>query len=344
MYTLSKNSRIFLAAYKKAYPRFEKAAREAQELVKRALRDSVIPIHMIEARAKSVDSLRGKLRRKRYRHPARQVTDLVALRVITYFWQDVDRAAVELRSWLEISSRKSRDARVELATNKFGYRSLNLIVRLQPGQAANPNYKTLRRRWFEIQIRSILDHAWSEIEHEVIYKAGIDYPIEVRRRFTAVAGALEVLEHAFAGLTIERHRLIDKYKIEYAAGLAGDKKFDVARLLGFLESVFPSGLSWREAEKKGEPFAAGLAVAAVGALQLAQLNNADRLHPIIRSARFRRFVKKFAALEGLAPEAVSHLALLVITIAVAQPRILEEQFPEMLFAPSLSWILESTKE
>src|SRR5258706_12156329 len=113
MRTLSKNSRLFLASYKKASQRFEKAATEAHELAKRALRESFIPIHAIEARAKSVDSLRGKLRRKGYRNPALQVTDLVALRVITYFWQDVDRAAVEVRKCLEINERKSRDVRAE---------------------------------------------------------------------------------------------------------------------------------------------------------------------------------------------------------------------------------------
>src|SRR5260370_39789389 len=111
MPTLSKDERRFLDAYKKSHPRFEKAALEAEQLGKRALVDSFIPIHVIEARAKSVDSLRGKLRKKAYRNPSAQVTDLVGLRVITDFWQDVDRAAVELGKWLQISPRTYRDGR-----------------------------------------------------------------------------------------------------------------------------------------------------------------------------------------------------------------------------------------
>jgi ppGpp synthetase/RelA/SpoT-type nucleotidyltranferase len=338
MLILSRSDRLFLEKQTKAYSKFEKAAVECKSLAQRILRDSFIPIHLVESRAKSIDSLRGKLRRKRYTNPAVQVTDLVALRVITYFWEDVDRVATELRNWVEVSEIKSRDARAELEPNQFGYRSLHLIARLRPTEAGQPHYKTLGRRWFEIQIRSILDHAWSEIEHEVIYKAGVQYPIEIKRRFAGVAGALEVLEHAFANLAIERDRLIEDYKNEYVMGLSGDKKFDVARLLAFLEADFPVGLSWRRAEEKGVPFAPGLALIGVGALELTKLHTADRLRPVMKSARFARFLKKFASLEGLAPDSVSHLALVVISVAMINPKALQQQFPEMLLAPSLSWI------
>lgn len=343
MLTLSRSARLFLDKQTKAHSKFEKAAAECEDFARNVLRDSFVPIHLIKSRAKAIDSLRGKLRRKKYSNPAAQVTDLVALRVITYFWQDVDRVATELRNWLEVSAIKSRDARAELKPNQFGYRSLHLVARLRPAEAAQPHYKTLGRRWFEIQIRSILDHAWSEIEHEVIYKAGVVYPIEIKRRFAGVAGALEVLEHAFANLAIERDLLIESYKNEYASGLSGDKKFDVARMLAFLEVDFPAGLGWRRAEQRGVPFAPGLAVIAVGALELVKLHNADRLRPVMKSARFARFVKKFASLEGLAPDSVSHLALVVISIAMVNPQALQQQFPEMLFAPSLSWIAEAVQ-
>jgi hypothetical protein len=209
---------------------------------------------------------------------------------------------------------------------------------LRPSEASKLQYRTLRRRWFEIQIRSILDHAWSEIEHEVIYKSGVKYPVAIKRRFTAVAGALEVLEHAFADLAIERNSLIEQYKTEYAGGVSDDKSFDVARLLAFLELEYPDGKSWRSAEQEGQPFPQGLAVAAVEALHIAKLHNPIKLRPIMKSARFRRALRKFASFEGIEPNAVSHLALLVISVLMVQPNILEQQFPEMLAAPSLGSI------
>lgn len=125
---------------------------------------------------------------------------------------------------------------------------------LRPSEAAKLQYRTLRRRWFEVQIRSILDHAWSEIEHEVIYKSGVKYPVAIKRRFTAVAGALEVLEHAFAGLAIERNSLIEQYKTEYAVGLSDQESFDVARLLAFWKLNFPRVRAGGARRKRVSPF------------------------------------------------------------------------------------------
>ncbi|HEU0049136.1 MAG TPA: hypothetical protein VFQ43_16210, partial [Nitrososphaera sp.] len=86
MPTLSKDARLFLEKYGKAYPRFEQAAKEAATFLKSVLQDSPLAIHVIQSRPKSVDSLRGKLRKKRYRNPSRQATDLIGLRIITYSW------------------------------------------------------------------------------------------------------------------------------------------------------------------------------------------------------------------------------------------------------------------
>ena len=69
--------------------------------------DSTIPIHLVQGRAKSIDSLRGKLRHKQYPNPSTQVTDLIGVRVITYSWDDLDRVDTEVRNWIDISERKS---------------------------------------------------------------------------------------------------------------------------------------------------------------------------------------------------------------------------------------------
>jgi hypothetical protein len=107
----------------------------------------------------------------------------------------------------------------------------------------------------------------------------MEFPRDVRRRFRAVAGFLEVLEHAFAALAVERNALLEVYKQRYQSNDGGivRMRFDVARLLAFLEIERPDGTGWRKAEREGRPFPAGLAVAAVGALESAALRNAAQL-------------------------------------------------------------------
>lgn len=341
MAALSRTARAFLDHYASERASFAAAADEATTFVKEILAPLPIPIHVVLGRAKTVSSLRGKLRRKQYPNPKTAVTDLIGLRVIAYFAGDIDRIAAQLRLHLDISEQKCRDARKELDEDRFGYRSVHLIARLRPSQARGIAVSHLQRRWFEIQVRSILDHAWSEIEHEVVYKAGIEFPSEVRRRFRAVAGSLEVLEHAFAGLAVERDTLLDAYKGRYQRNEAAIERarFDVARLLAFLEVQRPNGLGWRKAERDGRPFASGLAVAAVGSLESAGLRNASRLQAVFRTRRFRRMVNSFAALEGIDPDETAHLALVVMAVAAVRPSILQHQFPEMLFSPSIAAVI-----
>ena len=338
MVALSRASRILLDQYSSERASFEAAANEAAVFVREVLEPLALPIHVVLARAKTISSLRGKLRRKQYPNPRKATTDLIGLRVITYFAADIDPVAEQLRRHLDISKRKCRDARKELEQDQFGYRSVHLIARLRLGQANGVAVSHLRRRWFEIQVRSILDHAWSEIEHEVVYKAGIEFPFDVLRRFRAVAGSLEVLEHAFAELAVERDRLVGAYKARYAANEAAIQRtrFDVARLIAFLEVERPNGLGWRKTASNSQPLPSALAVAAVEALESAGLRSSSRLRAVFRTKPFRRMVTSFAALERIDPERTAHLALVVMAVAIERPSILKHQFPEMLFSPSIA--------
>jgi ppGpp synthetase/RelA/SpoT-type nucleotidyltranferase len=331
---LSKNAQIFLGRYAADHRVFIDAAAELQAYIAAAIADLPLPIHATTARAKRPTSLRSKCRRKGYTNPAVQVTDLLAVRIITYFKDHLDSVAARLRELLDVSQAKSRDTRKELAENEFGYRSVHLVARLRLQDAQTR--PALGRRWFEVQVRSILDHAWSEIEHETIYKSGIRFSSEVRRRFKAIAASLEVLEDAFSALTAERDKLIQTYRSEYAAGQGLDQPFDVARLQAFLEFSWPHGLSWRTAEKTPAPFAHGSSTAAVEALAAASLHTARRLSSTTQSKEFRSALLRFAAIEGIAPEVASHLAVVVLAIAVTKPLLLRQQFPDIEFSPSVA--------
>ena len=343
MRQMSARARLFVERYATEHAKFDAAALEAQTYVAGLVVGHVVPIHAVIGRPKSVTSLRGKVRRKGYDNPANEVTDLVGVRVITYFAKHVDLIEAELRAGLEVSARKSRDARLDLGDARFGYRSVHLVARLRPSPATLEQNRNIRRRWFEVQIRSILDHAWAEIEHEVVYKSGVDYPPDVRRRFKAIAGSLEVLEHAFEELSAQLDGLIRTYRAEYTVGAGLDRRFDAARLFAFLEERQPQGLSWRLAEATGRPFPSGTAVAAVEALELINLNTPRKLDAILTTRHFRESIRQFAAVEGVAPETASHLAVVVLAIAAVRPDVLANRFPEMLFSPAIATVASVDK-
>jgi hypothetical protein len=55
----------------------------------------------------------------------------------------------------------------------------------------------------EIQVRSILQHAWAEIEHDLGYKTKNAIPLQIRRRFSRLAGLLELADDEFVHIRNE---------------------------------------------------------------------------------------------------------------------------------------------
>lgn len=185
-------------------PAIEALGRRVADLLRRTLVSSEIVVHSVTHRVKDPDSLRRKLttRVRRY-ETLDSVTDLLGLRIITYFPDDVDRVAQIVEDTFDTDRENSIDRRATLEPDRFGYLSLHYVVALTSKQAALPEYRAHAGFKFEIQIRSILQHAWAEIEHDLGYKSRITIPEPLRRRFFRLAGLLEGADSEFVTLRDE---------------------------------------------------------------------------------------------------------------------------------------------
>lgn len=157
-------------------------------------------VHSVRMRVKTPASLAAKLARpdKTYRH-LWDVTDLLGLRVITYFEDDVASIGHLIERHLEVDFQHSIDkrrARPGEVAPRFGYRSLHYVCAL-PGFAASTSGIAPR---FEIQIRTVLEHAWAEIEHDLGYKSRDALPATSRRRLQRLAGLLELADQEFSAI------------------------------------------------------------------------------------------------------------------------------------------------
>lgn len=325
--TATKVARRFLYSYSQSFPSLMSSARMAEDLIRSIIKPEHLEIHQISARVKSCDSMRLKLRRKVYERPEDQVTDQIGVRIITYYAGDVDRVAELLKLQFRIDQANSEDKRTALEDDAFGYRSVHLIASLTQSRLNSPEYRALHNTCFEIQVRSLLEHAWAEIEHEVKYKPRVDYPPRVIRRFARIAGVLELLDTEFQKLRQERNILIRKYHRRYEAGKDKDVAFDSARLLGFLEVNRPEGLSWRTAVSKHQPFPLHVEASCVDALTTLNINTARKLGKVLRRKSFLQKVSRFAQVAKVAPSAVSHLALILLVVDDVAPSRLSDLFP-----------------
>lgn len=326
----------FLKNYERDFPQFREAARSAEKLIRAILADLTVEIHIITSRCKQPDSLRLKLRRKRYRRPGRQVTDRVGVRIITYFEDDIPAIVSTLQRELEVDKNKSEDKRTKLDLREFGYLSVHLVARTKGRWSRASEFRAVRGIWFEIQIRSILEHAWAEIEHEVVYKSGVVFPDEIKRRFARLAGALEILSSEFLALRDERTKLVDEYVAVFKtnAKLARDT-LDSARLIAMLEVERPHALGWRSAPAVTR-FPPGIESTCMEALKSAGIKSSAALRRVLRSNAVKSGEKRFASLSLQAP---THLATTLIAILSRNPVIFKDYFPNMAANPTVAPLL-----
>jgi ppGpp synthetase/RelA/SpoT-type nucleotidyltranferase len=172
-----------------------------ERLLSKLMQADNIRVHVIESRVKSRESLRMKLSRRdsRYRRQA-DVTDVIGVRVISLFSDDVDCVADLIKREFAVDEEHSADKRLATDPDRFGYQSLHFVVGLSPARAGLPEYREFKGLKAEIQVRSILQHAWAEIEHDLGYKASEEIPIEFRRQFSRNAGLLETADWVFVSV------------------------------------------------------------------------------------------------------------------------------------------------
>lgn len=189
---------------------FEECKSKIENLIVHILKHHKIKVHNISSRVKERDSLRNKLQNKikNYKELS-DITDLIGIRIITFFEEDVDRVAKIIEEEFEIDIDNSIDKR-EKEYDRFGYSSIHYIIKLSKERKDLPEYLEIGGLKVELQIRSILQHAWAEIEHDIGYKNKDAIPNNVKRNFSRVSALLETADLEFNKL----NKSIIEYKIE----------------------------------------------------------------------------------------------------------------------------------
>ena len=133
-----------------------------------------------------------------YPHPWQDIHDLIGVRVTTYHSTEIPRIIEALTEVFEVRRSVDKTAQTRVS-GSFGYGSHHLILRVPPARVA-PVLQAYAGREFEVQIRTVLQHAWAEFEHDIRYKrrgnTGKLAP-EVDRAFTLAAGLIELADQQF---------------------------------------------------------------------------------------------------------------------------------------------------
>lgn len=204
----------WLERYRSNFADYETTAGYVERQIGEAFRGKALDIHVISVRAKDPDSVAEKIARRSYGNPSVQFDDLIGVRIITLYEHSVPLVASRLRDLYKIDENRSANKSMSLRSREVGYRSEHLVLKL--GKSGMPPVSSLlEKTYIEVQIRSVVSHAWAEIEHSLRYKAGIQLPSDLSRRFDALAGTLELVDREFSAIEDALVKLVEQLVTKY---------------------------------------------------------------------------------------------------------------------------------
>jgi ppGpp synthetase/RelA/SpoT-type nucleotidyltranferase len=209
-----------VAAFQEARPRYIEGLCEKLEAELKHLAVRVCSGATVTARAKTVASFAEKILRKggKYRDPLHDMTDLCGARIIVDLLTEVAAVGELIRQNFAVDEENSVDALSRLQAAEFGYRSVHYIVSFQrdrhPG-LPEEYYATKA----EVQVRTSVQHAWSAIGHDRIYKSPHALPEILKRDAARIAAQLEGADDEFGRMVKE----VEEYRSNLDVYLQGDK-------------------------------------------------------------------------------------------------------------------------
>ncbi len=217
------------------------AGQQAVALVQELLDEAGINYLSVTGRTKSIPSFAEKAARTSggaplYSDPLTQITDVLGVRVITYVRDDVDAVADVLAE--QVIVHDDRDWGLQTANEgRFGYASRHLMISLDPAREGDPALDRLRGHRAQVQVRTVLQHAWAEFEHDIRYKGTVpaEHVGDFDRRFTLAAGLLELADREFSEI---RERLRGATPAAAETEADDDPRLDLRELAAYLAGQY----------------------------------------------------------------------------------------------------------
>ncbi len=229
-----------IAKYQDVFPRYAKLAVTLQRVLENATQQHA-PLAIVQTRPKALASFAEKaLRQKkagRYNDPLNRMTDLCGGRVITQTHSDVKAMCEFIEKHFEIDWDNSVDVSQRLKPAEFGYRSVHYVVKFKRGVFPTKEIDVLLSEEVlpekdcpmkaEIQVRTLLEHAWAGFTHDKAYKGAFAIPTKWQRELASLAARLEESDQAFSRIQAG----LETYASSHGAYMTKDQMRDEIEIL-----------------------------------------------------------------------------------------------------------------
>jgi ppGpp synthetase/RelA/SpoT-type nucleotidyltranferase len=223
-------------------------------LLTQLLAQAGVPSVQIEGRTKAVDNFVAKIRRKeeKYADPLAEVTDLSGIRLVLYYLDDIDRVGKIIEEQFEVDRANSVDKRALLDPDRFGYLSVHYVVRPAEARKLLPEWSDFGDISAEIQVRTVLQHAWGAISRKLAYASVREAPRDLQRNLNRLSALLELADDEFAAIRATREQIEEQYDRELERGNL-DLEVDESSLDSYIRETGLEDRVSRLAREAGSP-------------------------------------------------------------------------------------------
>ena len=126
------------------------------------------------------------------------IVDLIGIRVICLFVPDIKEIVGRLETEFDVLDITDKAREVEITADAFRYKGVHLAMALSARRRSLPPCSRFSSLRFEVQVRTIIQDAWSTLDQAIKYKKQV--PHELCRRINALAALFEVADREFLAI------------------------------------------------------------------------------------------------------------------------------------------------
>lgn len=208
----------FVLAFEARRPTQIRFTQKLESLVRDLMGASNLSFHLAESRTKDVQSFRDKASRpiKAYENPLDEITDLSGIRIIAYYQDEADQIGSLIEAEFAVDAGNSVIHRPDGA--EFGYLSRHYVVQLSSSRVTLSEWAGFAGLKAEIQVRTVLQHAWAAVSHKLQYKREDDVPLPLRRKLFRLSALFELADDEFTSLRSSSGEIACSIKKQLGAG------------------------------------------------------------------------------------------------------------------------------
>ncbi|GGF50417.1 GTP pyrophosphokinase [Echinicola rosea] len=244
MNEIDKNIQEFKIWYENELPHHNAAVNFFCQLI-----GAIPKVELVKGRTKSYEECISKFTRKYLPYIDKKekeviisnyLTDLIGIRAVCFYAEEVYEIRRGLRKYFKELEITDKSSQLEKTEDKFGYKSLHLKLVLKRGLKGIDNAGKFNNIQIELQVRTVIQDAWSVLDHKIKYKKSI--PQGLKRRINRLSALFEIADEEFSN--IQKEILKEENKINYRLKKGGRietlKTLDVFRFLFVALKYFPN--------------------------------------------------------------------------------------------------------